>query len=218
MSTFTNGAIASPKKRRKLMPTPDPKLDDENDLAEAPKLDEDNDMTEPPKPDEDNDLTEAPVKVGGYLPPEQIDAEIDQYSDPPESPDEYSSEVVKQQGLGGFMSKVQGRLRTIKNSDQRANARQRFTDLIRQLKIDTQAQPPYDQAAAVQMQSALEKWGLGETLLLDFEMQLHRFEALSQEHREKVEKLAEENKAEQRKKQEWDVVNEEDADDPWEVV
>lgn len=94
MSSFTNGAIASPKKRKQLIPTPDPELDEANNVTEALTL------------AEENDLTEAPVNIGGYLPTEQIDAEVDQYSDPPESPDEYRSEFVKEEGLAGFMSKV----------------------------------------------------------------------------------------------------------------
>lgn len=121
-------------------------------------------------------------------------------------------------GLLELTKVSQSRMRTIKNTDQRSKARHRFFDLLRRLKIDKTAQPPYNQAAAFQIRAALEKWGLGETLLLDFEMLLHHAEELAEKHREGVEKLAQEHEDEQRKKQEWDVVNEEDAEDAWQMI
>lgn len=64
----------------------------------------------------------------------------------------------------------------------------------------------------------MEKWGLGETLLLDFERLLHHFEERAEKHREETERKAQEYEEEQRKKQEWDVVTEDDANDDWELV
>lgn len=96
--------------------------------------------------------------------------------------------------------------------------RHRFWELIRQLKIDNTAQPPYNQAVAFKMRQLLEELGLGETLLLEFELLLHIFEERAEKHREDVEKRAREHEEEQRKNQEWDVVKEEDAEDEWEML
>ena len=68
------------------------------------------------------------------------------------------------------------------------------------------------------MRQLLEELGLGETLLLEFELLLHIFEERAEKHREDVEKRAREHEEEQRKNQEWDVVKEEDAEDEWEML
>lgn len=96
--------------------------------------------------------------------------------------------------------------------------RHRFWGLIRELKADNTAQPPYNQAAAEKIRHLLEELGLAETLLLDFELLLNLFEERAQKHREQVEKRKRELDEEQRKKQEWDVVKEEDAEDEWEMI
>lgn len=91
-------------------------------------------------------------------------------------------------------------------------------DLMGQLKVDNTAQPPYNQAVAYQIRHLLEERGLGETLLLDFELLLHVFEEQAQKNREQAEKKKQEIEEEERKKQEWDVVKEDDAEDDWEMV
>ncbi|KAI3395743.1 hypothetical protein diail_911 [Diaporthe ilicicola] len=194
MSAFTNGAIAPPSERKKT--------------AAACT----------PEPEQEDDLNETPVKVGGYLPTERVDAHVDQYSDPPESPDEHRSDVVREEGIAGFMAKVARRLRAIKCPKQKSKARRHFYDLLRQLNLDKTSKPPYSQAAAFKIRNCLEDWGLGETLLLDLEVLLHHCEEQAQKHQEEVERRAQEYKEEERKKEEWDVVNEEDADDSWEMV
>lgn len=96
--------------------------------------------------------------------------------------------------------------------------RHRFWTLVRELKVDNTARPPYSQKAADNIRQLLEERGLAETLLLDFELLLHLFEERAQKRREEMEKRAQEHEAEQRKKQEWDVIKEEDADDEWEMI
>lgn len=96
--------------------------------------------------------------------------------------------------------------------------RHRFWTLVRQLKVDNNARPPYNQTVADKIRQLLEERGLGETLLLDFELLLHVFEERAQKHREELEKKKQEHEEEQRKKQEWDVVKEEDAEDEWEMI
>ncbi|KAK2607137.1 hypothetical protein N8I77_005839 [Diaporthe amygdali] len=194
MPAFTNGAIAPPNHRKKLNVTPEPSSVQEDDL--------------------DEEL----VDVGEEMPTEQAHPEIDQYSDPPESPDEFRSDVLKEQGITGFIVKVAGRLRTLK-PPVRLQARHQFYSLIRELNVDMQgANPVYSQTAAFKIRNELEKWGLGETLLLDFERLLHHFEERAERHREETERKAQEYEEEQRKKQEWDVVTEDDANDDWELV
>lgn len=96
--------------------------------------------------------------------------------------------------------------------------RHQLLGLIQELQHDDTRQPPYNQQAADKMRELLEERGLGETLLLDFELLLNLLETRAQKHREKVEKRKQEHEAEQRKKQEWDLVKEEDAEDEWEMV
>lgn len=91
-------------------------------------------------------------------------------------------------------------------------------DLMGQLKVDNTAQPPYNQTVAYQIRHLLEERGLGETLLLDFELLLHVFEEQAQKNREQAEKKKQEIAEEERKSQEWDVVKEEDAEDDWEML
>lgn len=93
-----------------------------------------------------------------------------------------------------------------------------FLSLIRKIKLDKTARPPYSQRAADNIRHLLEERGLGETLLLDFEQLLHVFEDQAQQHREELEARKQEHEQEQRKKQEWDVVKEEDAEDEWELI
>lgn len=96
--------------------------------------------------------------------------------------------------------------------------RHRFYELIRQLKGDKTAQPPYNQSVAFKIRQLLEERGLAETLLLDFELLLNVLEEQAEKHRQDVEKRRRELEEEQRKKQEWDVVKEEDAEDEWEML
>lgn len=91
-------------------------------------------------------------------------------------------------------------------------------DLMGKLKVDDTAQPPYNQAVAYQIRHLLEERGLGESLLLDFELLLHVFEERAQTNKEQAEKRKQEIEEEERKKQEWDMVKEDDADDEWEMV
>lgn len=96
--------------------------------------------------------------------------------------------------------------------------RHRFWGLIRDLKLDNTVQPPYNQQAAEKIRHLLEERGLAETLLLDFELLINLWEQRAQENREKAEKRRHELEQEQRKKQEWDVVKPEDAEDEWEMI
>lgn len=89
---------------------------------------------------------------------------------------------------------------------------------MRELQYDHTRQPPYNHQAADKIRELLEERGLGETLLLDFELLLNLFEARAQKHREEVEKRMQEYEEEERKKQEWDLVKKEDAEDDWEMV
>lgn len=53
--------------------------------------------------DLDDNLGGTPVKVET---PEQVPAQVDQFDDPPESPEEFRVEFVKEHGITGFMLKV----------------------------------------------------------------------------------------------------------------
>ncbi|KAG6357729.1 hypothetical protein INS49_013608 [Diaporthe citri] len=66
------------------------------------------------------------------------------------------------------------------------HVRHRFWTLVRELKVDNTARPPYSQKAADKIRHLLEEWGLAETLLLDFELLLHVSEERAQKHREEL--------------------------------
>lgn len=90
MSTFTRSASASPDGRRE----PDTRSEHEDEEQENLYDEED---------EEEDDLCGTPVRVKT---PEQAPAQVDQYSDPPESPSEFRMEYVKENGVTGFMLKV----------------------------------------------------------------------------------------------------------------
>lgn len=53
--------------------------------------------------EEDDDLHGTPVQIKT---PDQGPSQVDQYSNPPESPEEFRMEYVKENGITGFMTKV----------------------------------------------------------------------------------------------------------------
>ncbi|KAG6359998.1 hypothetical protein INS49_011054 [Diaporthe citri] len=201
MSTFNRGAGAPSNTNWAATTSPANETEEQDSIYDA---DEEKDV-----------LGGTPVKVKT---PEQVPAQVDQYGDPPESPEEYRMEFVKENGITGFMLKVASRLRTLKDPHERVCVRHRFWNLIRDLKVDNSARPPYSQKAADNIRHLLEERGLAETLLLDFELLLNVFEERAQKRREELEKTRQEHEEEQRKKQEWDVVKEEDAEDEWEMI
>lgn len=97
MSTFTRSASASPDGRRE----PDTRSEHEDEEQENLYDEEENLYDE--EDEEENDLCGTPVRVKT---PEQAPAQVDQYSDPPESPSEFRMEYVKENGVTGFMLKV----------------------------------------------------------------------------------------------------------------
>ncbi|KAK7740267.1 hypothetical protein SLS63_001467 [Diaporthe eres] len=210
MSTIPKGAGAPPNTHWEATTSAENETKEQDDIYDASdeeKGDLDDGL--------DDDLGGTPVKVET---PEQVPAQVDQYDDPPESPEEFRVEFVKEHGITGFMLKVASRLRTLREPHERVRVRHHFWSLVRELRFDKSARPPYSQKAADNIRHLLEERGLGETLLLDFELLLNVFEDRAQKHREELEERRQEHEEEQRKKQEWDVVKEEDAEDEWEMI
>lgn len=53
--------------------------------------------------EEDDDLCGTPIQIKT---PDRGPSQVDQYSNPPESPEEFRMEYVKENGITGFMIKV----------------------------------------------------------------------------------------------------------------
>lgn len=62
--------------------------------------------------------------------------------------------------------------------------------LVRKLKVDDTARPPYSKKAADKIRHLLEEKGLAETLRLGFNLLLHLFEKRAHKCREELEKRA----------------------------
>ncbi|KAG8164483.1 hypothetical protein KVR01_006401 [Diaporthe batatas] len=138
----------------------------------------------------------------------------DQYTHPTEEPEEVGMENVKSQGIAGFMVKVRNRLRTIKDPNERAQARHVFHGLMGRLRTDDKAQS-FSQAVAEKVQEFLIDRGLGESLLGDFHLLQDISDERARKHREEMEQRREEAKREKRKKEEWNLIREAEAYEDW---
>lgn len=90
MSTFTRGDSAPSHTRQKLDTRPEHEAQEQEVLYDA-------------SDEKEDDLSGTPVRVKT---PEPTPTQVDQYSDPPESPSEFRMEYVKENGITGFMLKV----------------------------------------------------------------------------------------------------------------
>lgn len=111
----------------------------------------------------------------------------------------------------------QNRLKTIKDTKERAEARHIFNGLMGRLRTDDKAQS-YSQAVADKVQHFLMDRGLAESLLGDFQLLLDVSDERARKHREEMEKRKEEIKQEERKQKEWDVIREAETIEDWELV
>lgn len=93
MPAFTSGACAPSNPRWVPTTSPEPGVDEQDDPHHAAD-------------GADDDLDHTLVDDRRPKTPQQAPAQVDQFSDPPESPEEFRMEVVKEQGITGFMLKV----------------------------------------------------------------------------------------------------------------
>lgn len=84
------------------------------------------------------------------------------------------------------------------------------------LNFDTQ--PPYNLAAADGIRDFLQDLGLTSRLLLDFELILEAAEREAKARKVKAEKVVEALEATEKKRGDWDVIEQSDADEQWEIV
>ncbi|KAK7748102.1 hypothetical protein SLS53_001354 [Cytospora paraplurivora] len=113
-------------------------------------------------------------------------------------------------------SPIQSRLRTIQPAHKRVEARHRFLGLLTSFNLNTQ--PPEDLAAADRLRDFFRELGITTALLLDFELILEAAASEAQARKVKAEKVAHALEATRKKRGEWDVIEQSDADEQWEIV
>ncbi|ROV97800.1 hypothetical protein VPNG_08666 [Cytospora leucostoma] len=126
--------------------------------------------------------------------------------------------VRTEQGITGFMVRVSSRLRHIQPAHKRVEARHRFLGLLTSVNLNLDMQSPYDLAAADTLRDFLQEVGLTSRILLDFELILKAAESEAQARWVKAEKVAEALEATREKRGEWDVIEQSDVDEQWEIV